>query len=146
MTNDTAPDGSLLTDEERLVEAGRLLRRWSLDELPELFNVVNGDMSLVGPRPLLMEYLPRYTDEQARRHEMRPGLTGLAQVSGRNELPWDQRFELDVWYVDNWSWWLDLKILVATLGRVLTGSGVSGQGHATMSPFEGSTEQEREGG
>jgi lipopolysaccharide/colanic/teichoic acid biosynthesis glycosyltransferase len=146
MTNDTAPDGSLLTDEERLVEAGRLLRRWSLDELPELLNVLNGDMSLVGPRPLLMEYLPRYTEEQARRHEMRPGLTGLAQVSGRNELPWDQRFELDVWYVDNWSMWLDLKILVATLGRVLTGSGVSGQGHATMSPFEGSTEQEREGG
>jgi sugar transferase EpsL len=146
MTNDTAPDGSLLTDEERLVEAGRLLRRWSLDELPELLNVLNGNMSLVGPRPLLMEYLPRYTEEQARRHEMRPGLTGLAQVSGRNELPWDQRFELDVWYVDNWSMWLDLKILVATLGRVLTGSGVSGQGHATMSPFEGSAEQEREGG
>ncbi len=146
MTNDTAPDGSLLTDEERLVEAGRLLRRWSLDELPELFNVVSGDMSLVGPRPLLLEYLPRYTEEQARRHEMRPGLTGLAQVSGRNELPWDQRFELDVWYVDNWSMWLDLKILVATLGRVLTGRGVSRQGHATMSPFEGSSEQERDGG
>jgi lipopolysaccharide/colanic/teichoic acid biosynthesis glycosyltransferase len=146
MTNDTALDGSLLTDEERLVEAGRRLRRWSLDELPELFNVVNGDMSLVGPRPLLMEYLPRYTDEQARRHEMRPGLTGLAQVSGRNELPWDQRFELDVWYVDNWSMWLDLKILVATLGQVLTGRGVSRQGHATMSPFGGSSEQERDGG
>ena len=146
MTDDTAADGSLLTDEERLVEAGRLLRRWSLDELPELFNVVNGDMSLVGPRPLLLEYLPRYTDEQARRHEMRPGLTGLAQVSGRNELPWDQRFELDVWYVDNWSMWLDLKILVATLGQVLTGRGVSGQGHATMRPFEGSSEQERDGG
>ena len=146
MTNDTAPDGSLLTDEERLVEAGRLLRRWSLDELPELLNVISGDMSLVGPRPLLLEYLPRYTEEQARRHEMRPGLTGLAQVSGRNELPWDQRFKLDVWYVDNWSMWLDLRILVATLGRVLTGRGVSRQGHATMSPFEGSTEQEREGG
>jgi lipopolysaccharide/colanic/teichoic acid biosynthesis glycosyltransferase len=146
MTNDTAPDGSLLTDEERLVEAGRRLRRWSLDELPELFNVVNGDMSLVGPRPLLLEYLPRYTEEQARRHEMRPGLTGLAQVSGRNELPWDQRFELDVWYVDNWSMWLDLKILVATLGQVLTGRGVSRQGHATMSPFEGSSEQEGDGG
>ncbi len=146
MTNDTALDGSLLTDEERLVEAGRRLRRWSLDELPELFNVVNGDMSLVGPRPLLLEYLPRYTEEQARRHEMRPGLTGLAQVSGRNELPWDQRFELDVWYVDNWSMWLDLKILVATLGQVLTGRGVSRQGHATMSPFEGSSEQERDGG
>lgn len=146
MTNDRAPNGSLLTDEERLVETGRLLRRWSLDELPELFNVILGDMSLVGPRPLLMEYLPRYTEEQARRHEMRPGLTGLAQISGRNELPWDQRFELDVWYIDNWSMWLDLKILVATLGRVLTGRGVSRQGHATMSPFEGSSEQERDGG
>jgi lipopolysaccharide/colanic/teichoic acid biosynthesis glycosyltransferase len=146
MTDDEGSDGSLLSDEDRLVEAGRLLRRWSLDELPELFNVILGDMSLVGPRPLLMEYLPRYTEEQARRHEMRPGLTGLAQISGRNELPWDQRFELDVWYIDNWSMWLDLKILVATLGRVLTGRGVSRQGHATMSPFEGSSEQERDGG
>ena len=146
MTNDTAPDGSLLTDEDRLVEAGRLLRRWSLDELPELFNVINGDMSLVGPRPLLMEYLPRYTEEQARRHEMRPGLTGLAQVSGRNELPWDERFELDVWYIDHWSLRLDFRILVATLGQVLTGRGVSMQGHVTMTPFEGSSEQEQDGG
>ena len=146
MTDDRGPDGAMLGDEERLGEAGRWLRRWSLDELPELWNVVAGDMSLVGPRPLLMEYLPRYTDEQARRHEVRPGLTGLAQVSGRNELPWERRFELDVWYIDNWSLWLDTRILLSTVRRVLTGGGVSQQGRATMTPFEGSSEQERNGG
>ncbi len=146
MTNDRAPNGSLLTDEERLVETGRLLRRWSLDELPELFNVISGDMSLVGPRPLLMDYLPRYTAEQARRHEVRPGVTGLAQVSGRNDLSWEDRFELDVWYVDNWSIWLDVKILVTTVGRVFTGRGVSEKGSATMTPFEGSSEHERNDG
>jgi lipopolysaccharide/colanic/teichoic acid biosynthesis glycosyltransferase len=145
MTDEKAPDGALLPDEERLVEAGRRLRRWSLDELPELWNVVTGDMSLVGPRPLLMDYLPRYTAEQARRHEVRPGVTGLAQVSGRNDLPWEDRFELDVWYVDNWSIWLDLKIVVMTVGRVFTGRGVSEQESATMTPFEGSSE-ERNGG
>jgi lipopolysaccharide/colanic/teichoic acid biosynthesis glycosyltransferase len=145
MTDEKAPDGALLPDEERLVEAGRRLRRWSLDELPELWNVVTGDMSLVGPRPLLMDYLPRYTAEQARRHEVRPGVTGLAQVSGRNDLPWEDRFELDVWYVDNWSIWLDLKIVVMTVGRVFTGRGVSEPEGATMTPFEGSSE-ERDGG
>jgi lipopolysaccharide/colanic/teichoic acid biosynthesis glycosyltransferase len=145
MTDEKAPDGALLSDEERLVEAGRRLRRWSLDELPELWNVVTGDMSLVGPRPLLMDYLPRYTAEQARRHEVRPGVTGLAQVSGRNDLPWEDRFELDVWYVDNWSIWLDLKIVVMTVGRVFTGRGVSEPEGATMTPFEGSSE-ERDGG
>ncbi|MCH8992705.1 MAG: sugar transferase [Acidobacteria bacterium] len=145
MTDERTPDGVSLSDEERLVEAGRRLRRWSLDELPELWNVVAGDMSLVGPRPLLMEYLPRYTAEQARRHEVRPGVTGFAQVSGRNDLPWEDRFDLDVWYVDNWSLWLDLKILVATVGRVFTGRGVSEQQSATMTPFEGSSE-ERNGG
>ena len=145
MTDEKAPDGVLLPDEERLVEAGRRLRRWSLDELPELWNVVTGDMSLVGPRPLLMDYLPRYTAEQARRHEVRPGVTGLAQVSGRNDLPWEDRFELDVWYVDNWSIWLDLKIVVMTVGRVFTGRGVSEQKSATMTPFEGSS-GERNGG
>jgi len=145
MTDERTPDGVSLSDEERLVEAGRRLRRWSLDELPELLNVVAGDMSLVGPRPLLMEYLPRYTAEQARRHEVRPGVTGLAQVSGRNDLPWEDRFDLDVWYVDNWSIWLDLKILVTTVGRVFTGRGVSEQGSATMTPFEGSSE-DRNGG
>ena len=142
MTDDRGPDGELLADEERLQETGALLRRWSLDELPELWNVVSGDMSLVGPRPLLMEYLPRYTDEQARRHEVRPGLTGLAQVSGRNDLPWESRFELDVWYIDNWSMWLDTKILALTVRRVLTGGGVARRGHATMTPFEGAPDQE----
>ena len=145
MTDGRTPDGALLSDEERLVDAGRWLRRWSFDELPELWNVVAGDMSLVGPRPLLMEYLPLYSDEQARRHEVRPGLTGLAQVSGRNDLPWERRFELDVWYIDNWSIWLDMRILMMTFGQVLTGRGVSGEGQATMTRFEGSSEQERNG-
>jgi len=146
MTDERAPDGELLPDEERMVDAGRRLRRWSLDELPELVNVLAGDMSLVGPRPLLMEYLQRYTSEQARRHEVRPGVTGLAQVSGRNDLPWGSRFELDVWYVDNWSMWLDLKILGRTVGQVLTGRGISEQGSATMTPFDGSSKLERNGG
>ncbi len=146
MTDERAADGELLPDEERMVDAGRRLRRWSLDELPELVNVLAGDMSLVGPRPLLMEYLQRYTSEQARRHEVRPGVTGLAQVSGRNDLPWGSRFELDVWYVDNWSMWLDLKILGRTVGQVLTGRGISEQGSATMTPFDGSSELERNGG
>jgi lipopolysaccharide/colanic/teichoic acid biosynthesis glycosyltransferase len=146
MTDERAADGELLPDEERMVDAGRRLRRWSLDELPELVNVLAGDMSLVGPRPLLMEYLQRYTSEQARRHEVRPGVTGLAQVSGRNDLPWGSRFELDVWYVDNWSLWLDLKILGRTVGQVLTGRGISEQGSATMTPFDGSPGRERNGG
>ena len=146
MTDERAPDGEPLPDEERMVDAGRRLRRWSFDELPELVNVLAGDMSLVGPRPLLMEYLQRYTSEQARRHEVRPGVTGLAQVSGRNDLPWGSRFELDVWYVDNWSLWLDLKILGRTVGQVLTGRGISEQGSATMTPFDGSSELERNGG
>jgi lipopolysaccharide/colanic/teichoic acid biosynthesis glycosyltransferase len=146
MTDERAADGELLPDEERMVDAGRRLRRWSLDELPELVNVLAGDMSLVGPRPLLMEYLQRYTSEQARRHEVRPGVTGLAQVSGRNDLPWGSRFELDVWYVDNWSMWMDLKILGRTVGQVLTGRGISEQGSATMTPFDGSSELERNGG
>ena len=142
MTADTAPDGALLSDDERLGDAGRRLRRWSLDELPELWNVVAGDMSLVGPRPLLMEYLPLYTDEQARRHEVPPGVTGLAQVSGRNEVPWERRFEIDVWYVDNWSIWLDLKILMLTIRSVYSGRGVAEPGQATMTPFEGLSERE----
>ncbi len=146
MTDETTQDGALLSDEERLTEAGRRLRRWSLDELPELWNVVVGEMSLVGPRPLLMEYLPLYNNEQARRHEVRPGLTGLAQVSGRNDLPWERRFELDVWYIDNWSIWLDMRILMMTVGRVFTGRGVSLQGQATMTRFEGSSGDERDSG
>ncbi len=126
------------TDAERLTPLGRVLRATSLDELPELANVLRGDMSLVGPRPLLMDYLPRYTPEQARRHEVRPGLTGLAQVRGRNALTWDEKFRLDVWYVDHRSTWLDLKILALTAGQVVTGRGIAHPGEATMREFRGS--------
>jgi sugar transferase EpsL len=132
----------LLSDEQRLTRFGRLLRRVSLDELPELFNVLKGDMSLVGPRPLLVEYLERYTIEQARRHEVKPGITGWAQVNGRNALSWDQKFELDVWYVDHVSLWLDLKILAMTAWQVVTGKGISAEGHATMPLFEGTEQDE----
>ena len=128
-------EGKLLPDEARLTPFGRWLRSTSLDELPELVNVLRGEMSLVGPRPLLMEYLDRYTPEQARRHEVKPGITGWAQIHGRNNLSWDERFKLDVWYVDNWSLWLDLKILWRTLWMVLRREGISAQGHATMPRF-----------
>jgi sugar transferase EpsL len=128
-------EGNLLPDEARLTPFGRWLRTTSLDELPELVNVLRGEMSLVGPRPLLMEYLDRYTPEQARRHEVKPGITGWAQIHGRNNLSWDERFRLDVWYVDNWSLWLDLKILWRTLWMVLRREGISAQGHATMPRF-----------
>jgi lipopolysaccharide/colanic/teichoic acid biosynthesis glycosyltransferase len=131
-------NGEMLPDAERLTAFGRFLRRSSLDELPELFNVLRGDMSLVGPRPLLMEYMPLYTCEQARRHEVRPGITGLAQVSGRNVLDWDEKFKLDVWYVQNRSFLLDMRILVRTLTSVLRGDGVSKPGHATVDRFRGS--------
>jgi len=130
--------GELLPDETRLTPFGRWLRSTSLDELPELLNVLRGEMSLVGPRPLLMEYLERYTPEQARRHEVKPGITGWAQIHGRNNLSWDERFKLDVWYVDNWSLWLDVKILWRTLWMVLRREGISAQGHATMPEFRGS--------
>jgi len=128
-------EGNLLPDEARLTPFGRWLRATSLDELPELVNVLRGEMSLVGPRPLLMEYLERYTPEQARRHEVKPGITGWAQIHGRNNLSWDERFKLDVWYVDNWSLWLDVKILWRTLWMVLRREGISAQGHATMPRF-----------
>jgi sugar transferase EpsL len=128
-------EGKLLPDEARLTPFGRWLRTTSLDELPELVNVLRGEMSLVGPRPLLMEYLDRYTPEQARRHEVKPGITGWAQIHGRNNLSWDERFKLDVWYVDNWSLWLDVKILWRTLWMVLRREGISAQGHATMPRF-----------
>jgi len=131
-------EGNLLPDEARLTPFGRWLRATSLDELPELVNVLRGEMSLVGPRPLLMEYLERYTPEQARRHEVKPGITGWAQIHGRNNLSWDERFKLDVWYVDNWSLWLDVKILWRTLWMVLRREGISAQGHATMPEFRGS--------
>jgi lipopolysaccharide/colanic/teichoic acid biosynthesis glycosyltransferase len=130
--------GRPLPDAERLTSFGRFLRATSLDELPELWNVLRGDLSLVGPRPLLTQYLERYTPEQARRHDVLPGITGLAQVSGRNELDWDDRFHLDLWYVDNWSLALDLKILAMTVRAVCTRSGIHRPGHATMYEFHGS--------
>ena len=129
--------GAPLPDADRLTRLGAFLRRWSIDELPELWNVLRGDMSLVGPRPLLPEYTERYTPHQARRLEVKPGLTGLAQVSGRNALSWEERFNLDVWYVDHQSPGLDLKILAATLWHGVTGRGVSARGHATMPEFKG---------
>jgi len=132
------PRGALLPDEKRLTPVGRWLRRLSLDELPQLLNVVKGDMSLVGPRPLLMEYLPLYTPQQARRHEVRPGITGWAQINGRNALSWEERFRLDVWYVDHRTFWLDLRILALTGLRVIQGRGVNEPGAATMTPFRGS--------
>lgn len=124
MLPETAPDGHPLVLSERLTRLGYLLRRSSLDELPELWNVLKGDMSLVGPRPLLLEYLPRYTPEQARRHEVKPGITGLAQVSGRHMIPWEERFRLDVWYVDNWTLGEDLRIMLATVRMASKGQGV----------------------
>ena len=138
MNDATDSQGSVLPDEARLTPAGRWLRRLSLDELPQLFNVLRGDMSLVGPRPLLMEYLPLYTPEQARRHAVRPGITGWAQVNGRNAVSWEARFRLDVWYVDHQSCRLDLRILWLTLLRVLRADGINEPGAATMSRFTGS--------
>lgn len=138
MTSETGPDGVLLPDGMRLRRFGRFLRRTSLDELPELWNVLRGDMSLVGPRPLLMEYLPLYSPRQARRHEVRPGITGWAQVNGRNALSWDEKFEHDVWYVENRSLLLDMRILLKTLVSVVRRDGISNEGHATMPPFSGS--------
>lgn len=130
-------NGQPLSDAERLTPFGQRLRATSLDELPELWNVLKGDLSLVGPRPLLMEYLPRYNARQRRRHELRPGLTGWAQVHGRNAVDWQERFELDVWYVDHRSFWLDLKILAMTVRLVLSRRGVNAQGEATMRKFRG---------
>lgn len=136
-----ADDGTPLADEARLTRFGRFLRASSLDELPELWNILKGDMSFVGPRPLLMEYLPRYNAEQARRHDVRPGLTGWAQVNGRNALSWDQKFALDVWYVDRQSLWLDIRILWMTVVKVLQRDGISAAGEATMPKFEGTPER-----
>ena len=138
MKNAVDSKGQLLPDAERMTGYGKLLRSTSLDELPGLWNVFKGEMSLVGPRPLLMEYLPLYTSEQARRHDVRPGITGWAQVNGRNTLSWEEKFEADLWYVDNQSLVLDLKILILTLLRVLKKDGVSADGEATMSKFTGS--------
>jgi sugar transferase EpsL len=127
--------GQPLPDNQRMTVFGSVLRKTSLDELPELFNVLRGDMSLVGPRPLLMQYLPRYTPFQARRHEVRPGITGWAQINGRNALTWKEKFELDVWYVDNWTLLLDLKILFRTVWKVVAREGISADGHSTMPEF-----------
>lgn len=125
------------SDADRMTDLGRILRSTSLDELPSLLNVLKGDMSFVGPRPLLMEYLPLYSSQQRRRHEVRPGITGWAQVNGRNALNWEDRFQLDVWYVDNWTFWLDVKILALTVLRVIRRDGISEPGQATMSKFKG---------
>ena len=138
MKDATDKDGNLLPDSERLTPFGQKLRSTSLDELPELWNVLKGDMSLVGPRPLLMEYLPLYNSEQARRHNVRPGVTGYAQVNGRNAISWEQKFALDTWYVDNQSLWLDIKILFKTVKKVVIKDGISADGEATMSKFIGS--------
>jgi len=138
MVNTRNQKGELLPDAERLTSLGRTLRHFSLDEIPQLYNVLKGDLSMVGPRPLLMEYLPLYTLKQARRHEVRPGITGWAQVNGRNALSWEERFNLDVWYVDHQTIWLDLKILWLTLLKVLHGEGINQEGQATMEKFRGS--------
>jgi len=134
--------GRFLPDTERLTPLGRFLRSTSLDELPELFNVLTGDMSLVGPRPLLMQYLERYSPEQARRNEVKPGITGWAQVNGRNALTWEEKFKLDVWYVDNWSLWLDIKIIGMTIWKILRREGINHPGHATMEEFKGTVHEE----
>ena len=139
MTDKRDKNGNLLPDGDRLTRLGRFLRKTSLDELPELFNVIKGDMSIVGPRPLLMQYLERYTPEQARRHDVNPGITGWAQINGRNAISWEDKFKLDVWYVDNWSFWLDVKIIAMTIWKVLKREGISQPGQATADEFKGAT-------
>lgn len=143
MRDAIGPDGQPLPDSERMTPFGSFLRSTSLDELPELWNVLKGDMSLVGPRPLLMEYLPLYSPEQARRHEVRPGVTGWAQVNGRNALSWEERFHLDVWYVDNQSFLLDLRIMALTVKKVFVREGISAAGEATMTRFKGSAPEDK---
>nr|WP_315023612.1 sugar transferase [uncultured Aminipila sp.] len=138
MTDECDEKGQILPDEVRLTSFGKLLRKTSLDELPELFNILKGDMSIVGPRPLLVRYLERYNEDQARRHEVKPGLTGWAQINGRNAISWEEKFKLDVWYVDNWNLWLDLKIFVLTFIKVFKREGINSADHATMEEFMGS--------
>ncbi|MCY4364079.1 MAG: sugar transferase [Gammaproteobacteria bacterium] len=138
MNNGTNENGRLMPDENRLTGFGRFLRGTSLDELPQLFNVIRGDMSLVGPRPLLMEYLDLYTDEQMRRHEVRPGITGWAQVNGRNAITWEEKFSLDLWYVDNRSFLLDIRIILLTIARIIGREGINQEGVATAEKFKGS--------
>jgi sugar transferase EpsL len=145
MTDDRDRKGNLLSDKLRLIPAGQFLRKYSLDELPQLINVMKGELSLVGPRPLLMEYLPLYTKEQAKRHLVKPGITGLSQISGRNTLSWEEKFKLDVWYVQNQSFLLDLKILWRTVYKVIQTEGVTQPGNVTMEPFKGSKSIVKEG-
>jgi len=136
------PRGNLLPDSQRLTAFGRFLRITSMDELPELWNVIKGDMSLVGPRPLLMQYLDRYTPEQMRRHEVKPGITGWAQINGRNAITWEKKFELDVWYVGHRSLWLDIKIIGMTIWKILKREGINHPGQATMEEFKGTNHEE----
>jgi lipopolysaccharide/colanic/teichoic acid biosynthesis glycosyltransferase len=143
MLDATDADGKLLPDESRLTSFGKMLRATSLDEPPELWNVLKGDMSLVGPRPLLMEYLPLYSKEQNRRHEVHPGITGWAQINGRNSISWEEKFKLDIWYVDNQSPWLDIKILIQTAKKVITREGISAEGEATMPCFTGTPKNDK---
>lgn len=145
MTDERDEEGELLPDHMRLTPFGKFLRKYSLDELPQLFNVLKGDISLVGPRPLLMEYLELYTPEQARRHEVKPGITGWAQVNGRNAISWEEKFKLDVWYVDNRSFWLDLKIIFLTVVKVFKSEGINHAGHVTMEKFTGTKNRKKSG-
>lgn len=138
MSDERDENGELLSDDIRLTPFGKVIRKLSLDELPQLWNVLKGDMSFVGPRPLLVEYLPLYNERQAKRHNVRPGITGCAQVNGRNAISWEEKFELDVWYVENQSFWLDIKILFMTVKKVIISEGISQEGQATMTKFEGS--------
>lgn len=137
MKNDTDKNGNMLSDEERMTSLGKTLRSLSLDELPELWNILIGDMTIVGPRPLLVEYLPLYNEEQKRRHDVTPGLTGWAQINGRNSISWCEKFKLDIWYVDNWSLWLDIKIIFMTVFKVFKREGISQEGNITMEKFNG---------
>ncbi len=143
MTDERDAEGNLLDDEQRLTAFGEFLRESSLDEIPQLWNILRGDMSMVGPRPLLVRYLERYSPQQARRHEVKPGITGLAQVKGRNAITWEEKFQLDVWYIDNWSLWLDLKILVMTFVKVLRKEGIDEEGQVSSSEFIGKIQQKQ---
>jgi sugar transferase EpsL len=145
MTDTRDKDGKLIPDAKRLTRLGIFLRKTSIDELPELFNILKGDMSLVGPRPLLIQYLDRYTPEQMRRHEVKPGLTGWAQVNGRNAITWEEKFKLDVWYVDHWSLWLDIRIMGMTIWKIIKQEGISQQGEATAKEFMGKRYRDKDG-
>jgi sugar transferase EpsL len=145
MTDAKDNGGQLLPDHVRLTLLGKLLRKFSIDELPQLFNVIKGDISLVGPRPLLMEYLALYTEEQAKRHNVKPGITGWAQVNGRNAITWEEKFQLDVWYVENQSFWLDMKILALTVLKVFKSEGISQDGHVTVEKFRGTKQSVKRG-